>query len=187
MEMELIIRNMVCRHCIAAVEKALTDLGLPLERVELGRAVLNRDALDPQQLAEIEQSFRELGFELIHDADSIMVERTKHAVLHHLRSEEDCRLNLSACIEKHLGVPYDTVSRVFSAREGRTLEKYYIAQKIERVKELLGYHDKSLSEIAYLTGYSSAAHLSRQFKDFTGITPSQYQRQPADRKPLDTI
>lgn len=185
--MELLIRNMVCRHCVAAVEKAMTDLGLPIDKVELGRAVLKSDSLSDNQLVTIEQSLKALGFELIHDADSIMVERTKHAVLHHLRSEEDCRLNLSACIEKHLGVSYDTVSRVFSAKEGRTLEKYYIAQKIERVKELLSYHDMPLSEIAYLTGYSSVAHLSRQFKDITGMTPSQYQRQPSSRQSLDSI
>ena len=185
--MELFIRNMVCRHCIAAVEKALTDLGLSINRVELGRAVLNNGSLTDPQLLTIEKSLKSLGFELIHDADALMVERTKHAVLHHLRSEEDCRLNLSACIEEHLGVPYDTVSRVFSAKEGRTLEKYYIAQKIERVKELLSYHDKPLSEIAYLTGYSSVAHLSRQFKDITGMTPSQYQRQPSTRQSLETV
>lgn len=185
--MELIIRNMVCRHCIAAVEKALTDMGYHVDSVDLGRAVVKESELTHAKMQDIEKSLEALGFGLIHDTDSMIVERAKHAVLHHLRSEEDCRLNLSACIEKHVGMPYDTVSRVFSAKEGRTLEKYYIAQKIERVKELLGYNDLPLSEIAYLTGYSSVAHLSRQFKDITGITPSQYRRQPSDRRPLNNV
>ena len=52
-------------------------------------------------------------------------------------SQSACRFKLSSCIEKQLGLPYPNVSRIFSRLEGRTLEKYHIAQKVERVKELL--------------------------------------------------
>jgi len=59
--------------------------------------------------------------------------------------------------------------------EGTTIEKYFINQRIEKVKELLVYDELSLSEIADQLGYSSVAYLSNQFKKITGLTPSFYK------------
>jgi AraC family transcriptional regulator len=56
--------------------------------------------------------------------------------------------------------------------EGITIERFFITQKIEKVKEWLVYDKLSLNEISYKLGYSSVAHLSAQFKKITGITPS---------------
>ena len=109
--------------------------------------------------------------------------------MRHIREEEGGghSHNLSECIERNLNVSYDTVSRIFSQREGRTLEKYHIAQKIERVKELLQHDQYTLSEIADMVDYSSVAHLSRQFKSVTGMTPTEYLRGPRERKDLNNI
>jgi len=76
--------------------------------------------------------------------------------------------------------------------EGVTTEKYIIAQKIERVKELLLYNERSLSEIAWQTGYSSTQHLSNQFRQVTGLTPTQFKAEHRqygrhERKPLDAM
>lgn len=72
--------------------------------------------------------------------------------------------------------------------EGITIERYAILQRIEKVKELLMYDEKSLSEIAYEMGYSSVQHLSQQFKKITGLTPSHFkQLKENKRKPLDKI
>lgn len=95
------------------------------------------------------------------------MDKVKLAVLHHVRDQEECHYNLSACIEKHVGVAYDTLSRIFSQNEGRTIERYHIAQKVERVKELLGYKELTLAEIAFRTGYSkrSASEPTVQERD----------------------
>ncbi len=79
------------------------------------------------------------------------------------------------------------MSRVFSAHEGRTLEKYQMAQRVEWVKELLGYGQYTISEIADMTGYSSTAHLSRQFKSVTGLTPTEYLRTSMERRGLNEV
>ena len=77
---------------------------------------------------------------------------------------------------------------MFSETENTTIEKYFIAQKIERVKELLVYDELSLSEIADLMNYSSSAHLSAQFKKVTGLTPSHFKKVKENkRKPLDLV
>jgi AraC-like DNA-binding protein len=77
---------------------------------------------------------------------------------------------------------------LFSSVESITLEQYIIRQKIERIKELLIYDELTLSQIAFQLGYSSAAHLSSQFKKVTGMTPSQF-KSTVDRKrnTLDNI
>lgn len=172
--MEFTIAGMVCRHCVAEVDRVLRSEGLTVEEVELGRVRVAENGLTDGQRRHLAEALEASGFRLVTDHAAEVVERVKLAVMHHVREEPDCRLNLSACIERQTGEPYAVASRIFSQSEGRTIEKYHIAQKVERVKELLGYGDRTVSEIAWLTGYSTTAHLSRQFKEVTGMTPSQY-------------
>jgi AraC-like DNA-binding protein len=56
-----------------------------------------------------------------------------------------------------------------------TIEHFIILHKIERVKELIIYDELSLTEISYRMHYSSVAHLSRQFKQITGLTPTFFK------------
>lgn len=166
---------MVCRHCVAAVTSILQQLDIPFTSVEIGRievpAMPDDGKLDSLRAALIEQ-----GFDRILDPASALVERIKQHVRHHVRTEEQCRMNLSGCLEEKLHQSYDTLSRLFSQHEGRTIEKYHIALKIDFVKELLADASMTLAEIADKVGYSSAAHLSRQFKSATGMTPTEYVR-----------
>lgn len=181
-----LIKNMVCRHCIAAVEDAFRQCGIPAESIELGKAV-TPDTVSPEDRTRLENTLRSLGFEIISGHDEAVVDAAKRAIMHHVRNEAECRLKLSSCIEQQLGMPYAGVSRIFSRIEGRTLEKYHIAQKVERVKELLQGNSRTLEEIADITGYSSAAHLSRQFKAVTGLSPTQFVQTHGERKPLNEI
>ena len=71
---------------------------------------------------------------------------------------------------------------------GITIEKFFILQKVERVKEWLVYNDFTLSEMSFKLGYSSVAHLSNQFKQVTGLTPTQFKNlKLPQRKPLDKL
>ncbi len=184
--MILNIRNMVCRHCVQAVERLLSDIGIKPVSVELGRAVIDEQELTPAQLSALDKALTDEGFERILTPEAELTERAKHVILNHLRREE-CPLNLSACLERHLGTDYPSISRAFSATEGRTIEKYHIAQKVELVKELLLYGGLTLAEIADRAGYSSAAHLSRQFKSVTGMTTTQYLSSRPERSPLNMV
>ncbi|MBD5300451.1 MAG: helix-turn-helix domain-containing protein [Duncaniella sp.] len=185
---ELLIKNMVCQHCKQAVRRLLGEMGFSEINVELGKAAIS-EALSDERRKELEEALNEQGFELLTDPETQLIEKAKHLIMRHIREEEGGghSHNLSECIERNLNVSYDTVSRIFSQREGRTLEKYHIAQKIERVKELLQHDQYTLSEIADMVDYSSVAHLSRQFKSVTGMTPTEYLRGPRERKDLNNI
>lgn len=187
---EILIKNMVCRHCIEAVRNVMMQAGFGVVDVELGKAVVDAGIDDgdfERKLEKVDVLLHEQGFERIVDNDAYIVEKTKHAVLEHVRMKNECRLNLSACIESHLGMSYDSVSRVFSRVEGRTVEKYQIALKIEYVKELLSDTSLTIADVAFKAGYSSSAHLSRQFKEVTGMTPTEYQNSSRDRRPLNEV
>lgn len=97
------------------------------------------------------------------------------------------KINLSEYLSERLHTEYGTLSSLFSETQGITIEKYFIAQKIERVKELLMYDELTLSQIADELGYSSVAHLSSQFKQVAGITPTRFKQTHPGRKPLDRI
>ena len=107
-------------------------------------------------------------------------------LVHH--RENDSKENLSSQLSKALNQDYASISRLFSAVEGITIERYYTKQKVEKVKELLFYGEMTLSEIAFQMGYSSVAYLSAQFKKETGMTPSEFKNSGfTNRKSLDKI
>jgi AraC-like DNA-binding protein len=94
-------------------------------------------------------------------------------LIHH--TDESISITVSNYISQKLNYDYNYLSNIFSEVEGITIEKYLIAQKIEKVKELLMYEELTLSQIADRLGYSSVAYLSNQFKKQTGLTPSFYK------------
>ena len=87
-----------------------------------------------------------------------------------------------------IGYDYSYISRIFSSNTGYTIEKYFSLQRIEKTKELIKYDELNLSEIAYKLNYSSVAHLSKQFKQVTGMNPSEFKKQQnLQRKGIDQI
>lgn len=184
--MKLTIKNMVCRHCVATVRRVLSDeLHLPVQNVELGSAEL-ADTLTDAQLAEVATALGREGFELIQSREAAMVDDVKRLLIEATRREWAERINISDELSQRFNISYASLSRMFSEIEGRSIENYYIGLKVERVKELIRYRQLSLSEIADCLGYSSVAHLSRQFKQVTGLTPTQF-REMGQRKPLSEV
>lgn len=186
--MKLHIKNMVCNRCIMVVNDELEKLGLHPASVELGEVVLNEELSDIQK-DQVKTVLEKVGFELIDNRKSQLIERVKTLLIELVhRQNNQLNTNLSDYLSQQLGHDYSGISTLFSEVEGTTVEKFYIAQKIERVKELLVYDELSLSEIAHLLNYSSVAHLSKQFKKTTGLTPSHFKQIGAvKRKPLDEL
>lgn len=186
--MTLRIKNMVCPRCVAAVRQVLEETGSEVRNVTLGEAEI-RGELSDEAKARIGKRLSELGFELLEDRRSRIIEAVKNSLIGHLHSASaDEEIRLSEFLGSRIGLDYKYLSSLFSETEGRTIENYYIALKIERVKELLVYDEMTLSEIAWRLGYSSVAHLSAQFKRVTGLTPSRYKRSSGGkRRSLDEV
>jgi AraC-like DNA-binding protein len=179
--MKLYIKNMVCRRCKMAVLSELEKLGIKPLFVDLGEVELTAPISDSQKIM-LSTGLHLLGFELIDDKKSQIIERIKTLIIDLVHNRDnDLKTNLSVFIAADLAQDYSALSNLFSEVEGTTIEQYFISQKIERVKELLMYNELTLSEIAWQLNYSSVAHLSKQFKKITGLTPTFY-KQLKDRK-----
>ena len=190
MQKILLVKNMVCHRCLLAVEEILKQAVIPFTKVSTGEIHLP-SAITGKQTELLSESLRSIGLELIDNRMSGLVEKIKQLVIKKARNEvdeKDKKTKLSVYLSQHLHHEYTYLSHFFSAVEGRTIENYFIEQRIEKVKELLVYNEMSLSEIHYLLDYSSVAHLSNQFKKVTGLTPSHFKAVgSAKRKMLDKI
>jgi AraC-like DNA-binding protein len=184
----LFVKNMVCNRCILVVQNELEKLDLKIKNIRLGEVTLEKE-LTPGDKKKIESAFEPLGFEVIDDKKGRIIEKIKNTIINLVHHQEtDLKTNLSDVVSEELHHDYNYLSNLFSEIEGTTIEKYFIAQKIEKVKELLVYDELSLSEIAHRLNYSSVAYLSNQFKKVTGLTPSHFKQVKEDkRKPLDKL
>ncbi len=184
------IKNMVCNRCIKVVVEELEKLLLDVRSITLGEVIVAGDVSSAQH-ENVRRVLAANGFELIEDKKVRTIERIKLAILKLIRSgelEKGFEGKYSEYLAKEIGQEYSSLSGLFSSRESITIEHYIILQKIERAKELLKYHELTLSEISYKLGYSSVAHLSGQFKKITGMTPTRFKKiMQNTRLPLDKI
>lgn len=182
--MVLKIKNMVSSRCISFVQKEMNNLGIYNITVELGEVEV-RDSLPEDKLRLLDAALRNGGLELMEDKEQRIIEQIKGAVYELIfHSNDITKPNYSDFISQKTNHSYTYLSNIFSRTQGITIEKYIIKLRIERVKELLIYTDLSLEVMAFNLHYSSPAHLSNQFKRFTGMTPSWFrlQRNPSSKQ-----
>jgi AraC family transcriptional regulator len=184
------VKNMVCPRCIKVVREELETLGHDVRNVILGEVTVSGTVSD-MQLGQIKKVFEDNGFELIEDRNAKLIEKIKHSVLKLVQNDyevDPIHLKDSQFISKEVGQDYHSLSSLFSSVENITIEHFIILQRIERAKELLKYGEMTLSKISYKLGYSSVSHLSNQFKQVTGMTPTKFKNMSGDsRKPVTHV
>ncbi len=175
---------MVCIRCIMVVKSELDKLNIPYTSVELGQADIP-GAVSIMQQAKFSAALLHSGLELMDDKKSVLIEKIKNVIIEAVHyTEEPLIVNFSVYLSQKLHHDYTYLANLFSEVQGTTIEKFVIAHKIERVKELLVYDELSLTEIADLMDYSSVAYLSTQFKKVTGLTPSHFKKLKQKRRSM---
>lgn len=184
--MKIFIKNMVCNRCIAAVEKIFSDAEIKLCSATLGEVVTETE-VSAEAMQNIEEKLLETGFERIKDSAHQLVDKIKKTVIVKISGLDiDENFLLSEYLSSKLNKDYSALSKTFSQNENITLEQFFILQKIEKAKELLLYNEFNLTEIAGKLGYKSVQHLSAQFRNTTGFTPTEFKKlKDHHRKPLD--
>ena len=167
---------MVSMRCKMLVKAELDKLGLHYTKVELGEVEVMED-INEEQHKQLKDGLMESGLELLEDQKSILIERIKNAIVEMVHYADQLpKINFSNYISEKLNHDYTYLANLFSEVTGVTIEHFIIANKIERVKELLLYDELNLTEISYKMNYSSVAHLSNQFKKVAGLTPTFFKR-----------
>jgi AraC family transcriptional regulator len=182
------LKNMVCNCCVYLLKRELAIEGIELHAIRLGEISLT---YYPAKYSwkKIEELLNGFGFEIIVEKEKVLVEQIKHAVIELVHnSTYNAMVRNSDYLVERFGMSYPYLSTLFSKHENTTLEKFTILHKIEKVKELIEYGELTLSEIAYMMGYSSVQYLSTQFKSVTGVSVTDYKANPfQSRKGIDRI
>lgn len=166
---------MVCVRCKMVVKAVLENLCIDYSHIELGK-VSSPAILSLPQQSELNAALKIYGLELMEDKKAIIVESIKTHIIELFHSPEvDMTLKFSEHLSRKLNYDYTYLSNMFSEIEGSTIEKFYITNRVERVKELIIYDGLSITEISHHLNYSSVSHLCLQFKKVTGLTPSQFK------------
>ncbi len=173
--MMIYVKYMVSQRCKMMLRAELLKLGFSCRSLDLGRADTYED-LSAEQLSLLSVSLRKSGLEIIESKKAILIEKIKSIIIESIHyPDERIKVNFSSFLSEKLNYNYTYLANLFSDVAGITIEHYIIANKIEKVKELLLYDELTLTEIAYMLHYTSVAHLSSQFKKHTGLTPTYFK------------
>lgn len=83
-------------------------------------------------------------------------------------------------LQQSLGISSSHCNRVFKQVFGQSPRAVLSQLVLHEAKLLLGNPKLSVQNIAVMLGYKDIAHFSRQFKRWSGMSPSRYrQEQPA--------
>lgn len=169
------IKNMICTRCNEVVSEIFNNNDSKIISVDLG--IVKVQLLENFDESIIKKHLEDRGFEIIVDAEDIIVEQIKVAVTKlFFHEKENENLKNSVWLESETGIPYHKLCSVFSNRTNTTIEKYIILQKIERAKELIKYNQMNFEEISLELGYKNLSHLSAQFKKIEKQSLSEYRK-----------
>lgn len=184
------IKNMVCPRCKKVVKDELTNLGYVVSAIQLGSVEVLNDLIfsDYERIANV---LIDNGFEIIDNKKYKYIERIKIIIIELINNGTliDLKVNLSKHLSNELNMEYTYLSSIFSSTEGKTIERFFILLKIEKIKELILYNELSIKQISIKLGYSSLQALSSQFKKVTGYTPSEFRLKASfyDRKSITDL
>ena len=175
--MKIHIKYMVSFRCILAVKDALDKMGLYYNYIDLGEVDLLENTITLWQQDHLKNMLQKSGLELMDKTKSILVEKIKNIIIEMIHfADETPKYNISEYLSMHLSHNYTYLSNLFKEETGSTIQHYILLLKIEKAKELILYDELNLKEISYKLNYSSVAHLSTQFKQITGITPTYFKK-----------
>jgi len=173
--MKIYVKNMACESCKVVVRKTLQELHISTLKVELGEIETKENISDADK-KELNRRIKKVGLELLEKKQGILIEKIRKVMIQYIyKSDEKPNTKFSVLLSKELNYDYTYLANFFSEVEATTIEQFIISLKIERIKELIIFGEDTLSEIAYKLHYSSVAHLSKQFKKTTGLTPSHFR------------
>jgi AraC-like DNA-binding protein len=163
------------------IEQLLAQNFIKFKTVTFGEIEL-LEPLSEEKMADISATLQANGIEIVENQKSVLVQKIKDLIVEMVKCEEPVSVKSSIYLSEKLNHSYGYLSNLFSEITYSSIENFIIIQKIELAKELINTSDMNLTEIAFRLNYSSVAHLSTQFKNTTGITPSAFQRIILKRK-----
>lgn len=161
--------------CKKVLDEKLKEQGLKYRLLNFGEVEFY-ESFTKEQHTIFKKNLEDYGIEIIESQKIALVQKIKDAIVELVFSNEMVPVKASIYIAEKLNHSYGYLSNLFSEVTFTSIENFLILQKIEYTKELIIGNKHSLTEIAHKLNYSSVAHLSTQFKNTTGVTPSQFHK-----------
>jgi len=172
--------------CKKVLDERLKEQGLKYRLLNFGEVEFY-ESFTKEQHKIFKKNLEDYGIEIIESQRTALVQKIKDAIVELVFSNEAVSVKASIFIAEKLNHSYGYLSNLFSEVAFTSIENFIILQKIEYAKVLIINNKQSLTEIAHKLNYSSVAHLSTQFKNTTGITPSQFQKIIAKRRKAKSL
>ncbi|WP_259108900.1 AraC family transcriptional regulator [Chryseobacterium sp. JUb7] len=172
--------------CKKILDEKLKEHGLKYRLLNFGEVEFY-ETLTQEQHKTFKKNLEDYGIEIIENQKTTLVQKIKDTIVELVFSGEIIPVKASIYIAEKLNHSYGYLSNLFSEVTHTSIENFIILQKIEHAKELIIGNKQSLTEIAHKLNYSSVAHLSTQFKNTTGITPSQFQKIVMKRRKVTSL
>lgn len=179
--MILYIRNMACESCMILVQQELEKLGIQYKRINLGEVEI-RGLISDEKKESFAHAIERGGLDLVDSAEQVLIDKIKGYIAEYTLNKKNIKQNLSVYLSEELGMEYAQLANYFSGLTGTTIEQYMIALKIEKAKELLAIENKTLKEVAEQLDYKQVSHLSNQFKQVTGMRPSEFKKRGVETR-----
>lgn len=184
--MKIFIKFDFTRFCSRIIDEKLMALDIKYKMINFGEIEF-LEKVPTDKLKAFDIILNDYGIEKIENQKIILVQKIKDTIIDMVfNTDEAITVKSSVYISDKLGHSYGYLSNLFSEVTYTSVENFIILQRIEYAKSLLTSTDLSLTEIAFKLQYSSVAHLSTQFKNTTGITPTTFQRIIAKRREMKT-
>jgi hypothetical protein len=174
--MRFFIKYMVCDRCKAIVIDAAKKAGISFDKVNLGELHLSKD-MTTSQFVLLKALLKKSGLELLDQRQNVVVEKLLNIIddLVDFPEIEFSKINcdyLSSGNSRNFG----SLNHLFSDIECISIEKYIDQHKISKIKEMLSYNELSISQIATIMRYRTAAQLHNYFKSYTGLNPAYFKQ-----------
>ena len=69
------------------------------------------------------------------------------------------------------------LTKLFKSKYGYSIYEYVLKLRMERAKELLANEENKIIDIAGRLGYADNHYFSKAFRNYYGVSPSQYRKQ----------
>ena len=101
--------------------------------------------------------------------------RRMQEILSYLQDNYAQKISLQS-VADHVHLSRSECSRFFHSISGQSLFQYLNELRINRSIELLAHTNKTITEIAYETGFSSQSYFNQKFRLFKGTSPKQFRK-----------
>ena len=186
--MVVYIKNMVCERCIRAVKRIFEEKNISVGRVSLGEVYV-LSSVSKEMIKELDLELRKEGFQILIREKDRLLEAIKTAIREKIASlDVEEGIIISDFVREVTNKKYRDMARLFLENEKISIRHYFIRHRLEKAKELLTYEEYSNTQIAAMLGYKSVQHLSKQMKDYTGLSPREFKnKKEKNRTLLDRI